>query len=199
MVGLSRQLFEGEKVCLTTFQPDKDSEIESRWTHDPEFWHLTSPKPARPLSAAQVKKNREKLASEAKERPNRFDLAVRLRGDNRLIGFAQLDSVEWNHGHAWMHVAIGDPADRGQGCGSETLKLLLRYAFHELNLFRLTTEVCEYNTRGLRFLERHGFAVEVRRRQAIHRLGRRWDDLRLGLLKEEWQNSEGKKGKEGNG
>ncbi|MBI3241636.1 MAG: GNAT family N-acetyltransferase [Chloroflexi bacterium] len=194
MDGLSRQLFEGEKVRLTAFQPDKDSEIESRWTRDPEFWHFAGPKPARPLSAAQVKKNREKLAGEAKERPNRFDFAVRLRSDNCLIGFAQLDSVEWNHGHAWMRVAIGDPADRGQGCGSQALRLLLRYAFHELNLFRLTTNVYEYDSRGLRFLERHGFAVEVRRRQAIHRLGRRWDDLRLGLLKEAWE----KKGKERN-
>jgi RimJ/RimL family protein N-acetyltransferase len=45
----------------------------------------------------------------------------------------------------------------------------------------------EYNDRAVRFLERAGFVVEVRRRQAIHRDGKRWDALKLGLLREEWK------------
>ena len=46
------QLFEGESVRLTPHDPDKDAEIESRWTHDPED--------VRPLSPGQIKKKYKK-------------------------------------------------------------------------------------------------------------------------------------------
>ena len=62
----------------------------------------------------------------------------------------------------------------------------MRYAFDELNLHRLSAETFEYNAGALRFLERAGFRVEVRRRQAIQRENRRWDVLMLGLLSDEW-------------
>ncbi len=187
MTPFQVQLFDGEQVRLMAFNPEKDSEVEARWTSDPDFWRLTSLKPACPLSTAQVKKRREAWEKEAREKRNRFDFAIRLRADDRLVGYAHIDSLEWNHGHAWLHLAIGDPADRGQGYGSEAMRLLLRYAFHELNLYRLTTDTFEYNPRGVKFLERHGFVLEVRRRQAILRDGKRWDEYRFGLLREDWE------------
>ena len=45
----------------------------------------------------------------------------------------------------------------------------------------------EYNPRAVKFLERAGFVIEVRRRQAIQRDGRCWDILMLGLLRDEWK------------
>jgi RimJ/RimL family protein N-acetyltransferase len=186
-MSVGRQLFEGEMIRLTAIQPEKDAEVESRWTHDLEYLRLISPKPARPLSASQVKKQYEAGEKEAKEKRNRFDFAIRLRSEDRLVGWARLDGLEWNNATAWLHLAIGDPGDRSKGYGSEALRLLLRYAFHELNLFRVTTDVFEYNPRGRRFLARHGFEMEATRRQAIHRDGRRWDEYRLGLLREDWE------------
>ncbi|MGQ0603382.1 MAG: GNAT family N-acetyltransferase [Anaerolineales bacterium] len=191
MIDLSRQLFEGEHIRLGAFEVEKDAEVISRWTHDLGYGRLTSPKPARPLSPAQVKKQLEEHAKEVREKRNRFDFAIRTKADERLVGTAQIDSLEWNHGHAWLHLSLGDAADRGKSYGGDALKLLLRYAFHELNLYRLSTDCFEYNPRGLKFLEQHGFSVEVRRRQAIHRDGRRWDELRLGLLREEWERNSG--------
>lgn len=184
---LSVQLFEGERVRLGPLDSERDAEALSRWTHDPEYGRLTSAKPVRPLSTAQIKKQLEAQEKEAQERPNRFEFALRLTADERLIGLAGVDGVEWTHGHGRVYLSLGEPADRGRGYGSEALQLLLRYAFYELNLYRISTECFEYNPRGLRFLERHGFVVEVRRRQALYRDGRRWDELRLGLLREEWE------------
>lgn len=184
-IGVS--LFESERLRLGAFELDKDPAVIARWTHDPAYWHLTSAEPARPLAAAQVKKKLEAQAKEAQEGRRRFDFALRLKEDGRLIGLAALEGVEWSHGHAWLRLGLGEPADRGRGYGGEALRLLLRYAFHELNLFRLTAEGGQDNPGGLRFLERHGFVREVCRRQALYRAGRRWDDYRLGLLRDEWE------------
>ena len=179
---MNEQLFLGKLVRLTAFDADKDAETESRWTHDAEYLRLLSPNPARPLSSNQIKKKYD----EDKER-NRFRFAIRTRAEDRLIGFIHLAWVEWNNGTAFLTLGIGDAADRGKGCGSDAMEMILRYAFAELNLFRLTTLASEDNPRGLDFFTRRGFQIEVRRREAIHREGARCDGLVLGMLKEEWK------------
>ena len=179
------QLFEGERVRLTPFDPDKDAEIESKWTHDPEYLRLLSADPARPLSPGQIKKKREEAVKEKSH--NRFEFAVRARADDRLIGSVRLSNIEWNNGSGWLALGIGGPEDRRKGYGTEALQLILRYAFDELNLHRLSAAAFEYNAGALRLLEKAGFTVEVRRRQAIHREGRRWDEIHLGLLCDEWK------------
>lgn len=185
------QLFEGERVRLTPHDPDKDAGIESGWTHDPEYMRLASADPVRPLSPGQIKKKYEEAEKDAsRQSQNRFSFAVRLRADDRLIGVVRLDRIEWNNGAGWLALGIGAAEDRGRGYGTEALRLILRYAFDELNLHRLSASTFEYNTGAVRFLERAGFAVEVRRRQAIQRDGRRWDDLFLGLLREDWERME---------
>jgi RimJ/RimL family protein N-acetyltransferase len=64
--------------------------------------------------------------------------------------------------------------------------LMLNYAFNELGLHRLSAGVSEDNPRAVRFIERHGFQLEVRRRQAVLRDNQRWDMLLYGLLCSEW-------------
>jgi RimJ/RimL family protein N-acetyltransferase len=86
-----------------------------------------------------------------------------------------------------VKIGIGSPSDRGQGYGSEALRLLLRYAFAELNLFRLSAFAPEYNPVALHIFRKAGFVQEVCRRQALNRDGRRWDLVYLGLLREEWE------------
>lgn len=180
------QLFEGDLIRLDTINPEKDVETLSRWTHDPEYLRLTSAEPARPLSPGQVKEKLEESAKETEKRRNQFDFAIRTRADDRLVGTASINRIQWTHGIGMLRLAIGQPEDRGKGYGSEAVKLLLRYAFDELNLHRLSAMTFEYNAGAQRLLERNGFVVEVRRRQAIHRDGRRWDALHLGLLRAEW-------------
>jgi RimJ/RimL family protein N-acetyltransferase len=180
------QLFEGEHIQLTAFEPDRDAEIESNWTHDPDYLRLLGPDPAKPLSPAQVKKRHEELAKEAEKRHDAFNFAIRLRADERLLGLVRVFRIEWTHGSGQLQLGIGAASDRGRGYGAEALNLILRYAFDELNLHRLTAITSDYNPGAIRFFERAGFQVEVRRRRAIQRDGKRWDAVMLGLLREEW-------------
>jgi RimJ/RimL family protein N-acetyltransferase len=179
---MNDSLFEGELVRLAAPDPEHDAEIESQWTHDPEFLRLIQLEPARPLSPGQIKKRYEKAAKEK----NEFHFTIRTRADDRLVGLVSLLRVEWNNGVSNLAISIGRPDDRGHGYGTDALQLILRYAFGELNLYRLSAMTFEYNTGAVRFLERNGFSLEVRRRQALNRDGRRWDALIYGLLREEW-------------
>ncbi len=176
-------LFEGELVRLAPRDPDRDAEVESHWTHDPEYLRLIDDHPAIPRSPGYIKKRYDE---EAKDKTH-FFFAVRARADDRLLGFVGLKWIQWSNGVAFLTIAIPKPEDRGKGYGKDALGLILRYAFDELNLYRLAAATFEYNTRAIRFLEHAGFATEVRRRQAIHRDGRRWDALVLGILRDEWR------------
>ena len=66
------------------------------------------------------------------------------------------------------------------------MNLLLRFAFTEVNLRRVTLAVFEYNPRAIRTYEKVGFRHEGRLRQFLNKEGRRWDMLFMGILREEW-------------
>ena len=181
------QFFEGEHIQLTAPDAERDAEIESKWTHDPDYLRLLSADPAKPLSPSQVKKKYEEIDKETEKSRDAFNFAIRLREGDRLIGFIRVFDILWTHGGGRLQLGIGDPADRCHGYGREALNLVLRYAFDELNLHRLSATTFEYNTGALHFLERAGFTIEVRRRQAVNRDSRRWDVIALGLLRDEWK------------
>ncbi len=186
-MDISKSLYEGERICLAHIDHEKDPEIESKWTHDAAYLRMLSPEPARPLSAAKLKKQYEAIEKEMEEKRNLFYFTIRLRPDDRLIGFARLDWIEWTNGNGYLRMGIGEAEERGKGYGTEALQLLMRYAFHELNLHRLTAVVPEYNPVAVHIVQKAGFTEEVRRRQALDRDGRRWDLLHFGILRQEWQ------------
>jgi RimJ/RimL family protein N-acetyltransferase len=67
-----------------------------------------------------------------------------------------------------LGIAIGDPADRGQGYGSEALALALRFCWRELNLQRVALTVLSHNPDAVRLYARAGFVVEGVMRRASY-------------------------------
>jgi RimJ/RimL family protein N-acetyltransferase len=179
------QLFEGNKIRFAAFDAERDAEVFSQWTHNPEYMRLLSPEVARPLSPFHIKKRMEEMEKEAGR--DFYFFVIRTQADDRAIGFARLHWIEWNHGNGHFEMGIASPDDRRKGYGSEAMQMLLRYAFEELNLYRLTGMTMEYNTAAQQFLTKHGFQREVCRREAIYREGRYWGALTYGILAEEWQ------------
>jgi len=66
------------------------------------------------------------------------------------------------------------------------MRVILRYAFTEVNLKRVTLNVFEFNPRAIRSYEKAGFRHEGRMRQVLNKEGRRWDMPFMGILREEW-------------
>lgn len=188
MLDIQSQLFESQDLRLGPIDHEKDPEIESRWTHDSEFIRLMDTDPARPLSAAMIKKQYEKLEKKVEEDKNLFHFMIRTKADDRLIGKAVVQWIEWTNGNAFLRLGIGAAEDRRKGYGTQALHMLLRFAFAELNLFRVSALVPEYNDGAIALLHRFGFVQEVCRRSALERDGRRWNLYAFGLLRHEWEN-----------
>lgn len=186
MFDIQTQLYEGKDIRFGPMDYEKDPQIEARWTHDSEYMRMMDTVAARPMSAAMVKKQYEKLEKQIDENKNLFHFAIRSREDDRLIGKAVVQWIEWANGNAFLRLGIGAAEDRCKGYGSQALQMLLRFCFAELNLYRLTAIVPEYNLAAIALLKKNGFVEEVRRRKALERDGRRWDLLGFGLLKDDW-------------
>ena len=186
MLDIQTQLFEAQDIRLGPIDHEAHPEIESKWTHDAEFMRLMELKPVRPLSPAALKKEYESIEKKMEEEKNLFYFTV-ARTDDRLIGKAAIEWVDWTNGNGWIRLGLGAAEDRRRGLGSQTLRLLLRFAFAELNLYRVSAMLPEYNEGGVCLFRKFGFVEEVRRRQALERDGRAWDLLTFGQLRSEWQ------------
>jgi RimJ/RimL family protein N-acetyltransferase len=165
---------------LEAIDPENDAATLARWTHDSAFMRLVDPAPLRPMTTAQVK---ERYNDNETDRT--YEFLIRTRSDDRAVGFIRLERLQWIHGSANVQLGIVDPADRRRGYGGEALSLIIYYAFGELDFHRLGAICPGDNPGGIAFLQRMGFEVEVRRREAVQRDGRRWDLWHLGLLTRE--------------
>ncbi len=183
---ISDPLFVEQNICLGPIDYEKDPPIEASWTQDASFLRMIRQDPAMPLTVAQIKKRYEAIEKEQEEKGNLYYFTIRMRQDDRLIGFAKIEWIDWSNGGCFIQLGIGASQDRRRGFGSETFRLMLRFAFGELNLYRLTAVIPEFNAGGLSLFRKFGFVQEVRRREAVSFQLRRWDMIHLGLLKYEW-------------
>ena len=186
MLNIQTQLFEEKDVRFGSIDHETHPEIESKWTHDAEFMRLMELKPVCPLSPAMVMKQYEAIEKGMEEEKNLFYFTIRAREDDRFIGKALVEWIDWESGNGFIRLGIGPAEDRRKGYGSQALTMLLRYSFGELNLFRVTAVVPAYNTGALRLFQKFGFMEEVRRGKAMYRDGEFWDIISFGLLNAEW-------------
>ena len=188
-----RDLFRGELVRLTTEEPEARAKVEMQWRRDTEFHRLADADPAMLISENQLKKWFEEQLDKGFA-PHRYPFMVRSLKEDKLIGFFGL-WVDFSHAEAWVGIAMGDRDFWGRGYGTDAMKLCLQYAFSELNLFRVSLGLLEYNPRALRSYEKAGFRMEGRSRGDVMREGKHYDSLWMGILRDEWlqmQNGEGK-------
>ena len=181
-------LFKGKLVRLAGIEPEEASKTFAQWNRDSEYMRLLDSDPPHLHSAKAIK---EWLEKDLEKRTNMYWFAIRALEDDRLLGDITLSVINWGSREAFVGIAIGEREFWGRGHGTDAMRLILGYGFVELNLRRISLSVFEFNQRALRSYEKAGFQLEGRLRGSIQREGRRWDELYLGILREEWMENNG--------
>jgi RimJ/RimL family protein N-acetyltransferase len=114
-----------------------------------------------------------------------FFLICRL-GDDTPIGSIGLFEVDPTNGSAGIGISLGDPANFGQGLGTDALEALLDFGFGRLRLERLWLDVYDFNERAIRSYEKVGFVREGVARHGAYRDGVFVDVVAMAILRDEW-------------
>jgi len=154
----------------------RDGPTLFRWINDRDTVLFNAP--YRPVHATQ---HDAWLASLA-DRRDAVIFAIRLARSGRLIGTCQLLSIDRVHRSAELQIRIGEEKSRGLGYGTEAVRLLVDFAFRDLNLHRVWLQAFATNERALRAYERAGFAREAVRREDAYIDGEFVDVIVMGRL-----------------
>jgi diamine N-acetyltransferase len=172
----------GERVALGPLHGGLLPLIK-RWDNDFRTVDLGGDDP-RPRSAEAVAATWEPLLRG--EREDWIGFAIYALPDLRPIGIANIRDFGNPHGTAEFGITIGDPADRGQGFGTEATRLLLDYAFTVLGVHNIWLDTPAYNAGAIRAYEKAGFREIGRRRGARTLAGTRYDVVLMDCLADEF-------------
>ncbi|RYG38461.1 MAG: N-acetyltransferase, partial [Burkholderiales bacterium] len=99
-----------------------------------------------------------------------------------------LVSIDWKNRNAFHGMMLGDPDVRGKGIGTDTIMAMMRYAFDEMGLMRLDTDMVEYNAQSLGvYIGKCGWIEEGRRPGWFFRGGRCWDKVLVGITRDRYR------------
>ncbi|MGC8482013.1 MAG: GNAT family N-acetyltransferase [Acidimicrobiales bacterium] len=101
--------------------------------------------------------------------------------DAKLIGIASVWGIDRHNRRGNLGLSLF-PEARGHGYGTDSVRIMVSYAFDTLGLHRLEIETLAINMSMQRVAEVNGFLVEGRRRDASWIDGHFEDDLIYSLL-----------------
>jgi RimJ/RimL family protein N-acetyltransferase len=177
--GGSQPVMKSKRVALTALTAD-DLPVLFRWINDRELVVRNAP-------YKLVTEEQHRAWFDAVQRRQDVKIfAIRLLDSGKLIGSCQLHSIHDVHRSAELQMRLGESEERNHGYGTETLQLLLRYAFQDLGLHRVSLHVFSTNEAAIRLYEKAGFVREGTLRRAACIEGQCLDVIVMGLLREEY-------------
>ncbi len=162
----------------------KNIHTHFRWNNDEELNRLDSEVPHREEAFGTFKQRFEELCNESSSAHRHFE--IHDIEEEMLIGVAYGTRISESHRHALVGVTIGEKEYWGQGYGKDSLQLLLRYCFQEVELHRVATEIFEYNAAWRELVESLGFEKEGTARESLFRDGQYWDKDFYSMLDREY-------------
>ena len=179
-----KKLFESKRIQLRSLS-EEDAASFSRWSEDGEYLRGLDTDFAKPRNTEFYKKQIQSF----EDASDVLEFGIYLTQNQQLIGFISLHSIEWNNQIASMAIGIGEADYRKNGYGSEAIRLLLNYAFNELNLHKVELDVISNNDNAIYCYQKNGFETEGVAKEAILRDNQRFDRIYMGVLAKDWRES----------
>ena len=170
-------MIQGERVRLRALTHD-DLPHFVRWINDPETRRFMAIR--YPMSMTEEETWWQGLL----DRKDHI-FAVETE-DGAYIGNIGLHAIEPENSRAVLGILIGDKRYWGQGYGTDAIRAMLSWVFGYLNLNRVYLTVYAYNERAIACYQKCGFRHEGVMRQARYSDGQYFDELMMGILREEF-------------
>ncbi len=189
-IMLRDTVLRGEKVIIRSIQ---ENDLPILWRliygkENPEWKKWDAP--YIPLEKKEYETYKSETLNKLRvANQNEVEPRLIIETDGKIIGTV---SYYWEHRPSnWLEVGIGiyNPIYWSGGYGTEALKLWIDYLFGELPLVRVGLATWSGNKRMIRVAEKIGMQLEGRLRKCRLYNGKYYDSIRMGILKEEWEDN----------
>ncbi|MDR0384554.1 MAG: GNAT family N-acetyltransferase [Prevotellaceae bacterium] len=173
---------ESDTIRLRAVEPS-DIDILYLWENDPEIW--TVGESITPYSRYELEKY---ILSEGDIFANKqLRLMIDCKKNDGYHTVGTIDLFDFNpvHGRAGLGILIYLPENRKKGYASESLNILIEYAFTVLNLRVLYCNISAGNRTSVRCFEKAGFKKCGIKRSWNNTPNGREDEIMLQLIRKE--------------
>jgi RimJ/RimL family protein N-acetyltransferase len=133
-----------------------------------------------------VKAEREWIESAQSASAQEHQFAIIRLSDDKLLGNCGIFGIHTPSMNAEVGLFIGEGENRGRGYGAQAMRMLLSYGFFYLNLENIMLKAFSFNEPAIRMYEKVGFREIGRRRRSYYLNGKRYDDVFMDILREEF-------------
>ncbi|TDW48502.1 diamine N-acetyltransferase [Flavobacterium sp. 270] len=143
----------GDSIYLRALEPN-DLEFVYAMENDQSIWEVSNTQtPYSRFLVRQYLENAHQDIYEAKQ----LRLAICQDEDFPAVGLIDLFEFDPKNNRAGVGIVIQSAENRKQNIGSEALGLLIKYAFHNLNLHQLYANISTKNAASIALFTKFGF------------------------------------------
>ncbi|PPK75491.1 RimJ/RimL family protein N-acetyltransferase [Lacrimispora xylanisolvens] len=166
-----KEIIENTDIIILKNTQESDLDLVVEWEHQPDN--------AQYVGQWTREQHRVSLSQE-----DILHLSIKERSTNQLIGYVILAGItNPNHNIEFRRIVI---SDKGHGFGRETLNLVKKIAFKQLNAHRLWLDVRYKNQKAQRLYKSEGFVEEGILRECILYHGSYESLIVMSILKSEY-------------
>ncbi len=179
-------MLEGLLVDLVPYDK-RFREREPQWENsEATFWGSMGE--WRIITKAEIERRRQRR-QEASRHFSGVHFGIQTKA-GKPIGTFGINWLLAHHRLAMLGAIIYEADYWGGGYGTDALLLIVDYAFDWLDLRKIWLSTMSLNARVLRQMEKVGFTMEARHKEAVFARGAWHDEVVYGLLREEWPGRE---------
>lgn len=156
-----------------------DIPLLMRWINDPETNAFLMVR--FPMMEATEEKFIDQVANDQEH-----NMVLMIVVDGNPVGTIGLHRIDYKSGTAITGTIIGEKDARGKGYGTEAKMLLLDFAFNNINLRKIYSNVLSFNKRSYKYGMKCGYELEATLKKHTYKHGKYWDEHILSVYKKKW-------------
>jgi [ribosomal protein S5]-alanine N-acetyltransferase len=175
----------GHHIFVKLLEPSDAADLLRLELQNRDFFQTYTPLRSDDFYTLEGQLERIKKSIEMQERDERYSFGIYLLETGELIGNVTLSEVVRGPMQScWIGYYL-DKNHNGKGYMAEAVRLVVDYAFRELQLHRIEAGVMPHNIASIKVLEKAGFHREGIARKSVKINGRWEDHVVLAIVNEE--------------
>ncbi|WP_371806340.1 GNAT family N-acetyltransferase [Candidatus Lokiarchaeum ossiferum] len=170
----------GDRIELHPLKVEH-AEIYVDWYNDLEIRRLS--RMIKPTTIGRMQKAIENVNSS----DSRIKFEIWHKVDQKPIGDIGLSDIEYHDRNAEYGVIIGEKEYWGQGYATEAIKLILKFAFEEVNLHKIFAGISAWNIGSEKSAVKAGMHLEATRKEDWYIDGEYVDTNIFAIFKRDWK------------